>query len=233
MSHQLQGKKILVIDDDDSLRRLIVDTLARAGATTYSAADGPEGLRQFYQHRPNLVVLDVMMPQMDGLQVCSQLGYLTDVPIILLTALGDEDSVVKGLDCGAIDYITKPFSPKVLLARIRTALRQVEATSGGQPSAAYTDGYLTINLPKHQVQVQGQPVKLSGTEFKLLTCLFENANRVLTFAQILENVWGWEYKESVEYVHVYISHLRRKLEKDPKNPRYLLTEHGIGYRFEK
>lgn len=229
----MQGKRILVVDDDAHIRELTADIFAKSGGQVYSASDGNEGLRQFYVHRPHLVILDILMPNLDGWQVCTQIRQLSDVPIIMLTALGQDEHTIRGLDCGAVDYVTKPFSPKVLAARARAALRQAtQATESHQP-ISYSDEYLTIDLSQRRVLVCGELVRLTATEYRLLAYLVQNAGRVLTFRQILEKVWGWEYQDSVEYVHVYISHLRKKLEEDPKLPAYLLTEHRVGYRFEK
>ena len=143
------------------------------------------------------------------------------------------NSIVRALDLGAVDYVIKPFSPEVLLARVRVALRLAERATPAERPVTYRDDYLSIDLEQRQVLVRGQPIGLSATEFNLLAYLVQNAGCVRTFAQILEHVWGWEYRDSIEYVHVYVWHLRKKLEADPHNPRYLLTEHGVGYRFHK
>ena len=223
----------MVVDDDAHIRELTAHIFAKSGGQVYSASDGNEGLRQFYAHRPHLVILDIMMPNLDGWQVCTQIRLLSDVPIIMLTALGQDEHTIRGLDCGAVDYVTKPFSPKVLAARARAALRQATQAAETHQPASYSDDYLTIDLSQRRVLVRGELVCLTATEYRLLAYLVQNAGRVLTFRQILEKVWGWEYQDSVEYVHVYISHLRKKLEEDPKLPAYLLTEHRVGYRFEK
>jgi two-component system KDP operon response regulator KdpE len=228
-----EGKKILVIDDDREMLRLVTRTFSKTEAQMYTAASGEEGLRLFLDQCPDLVVLDIMMPEMDGWEVCRRIRQIADVPILLLTALGAEEDVVRGLDCGAIDYITKPFSPKVLVARARAALRRVESPSEPDKLPSYHDDYLTIDLGARQVLVRGEPVKLSANEFQLLAYLVENADQVLSLEQIVENVWGWEYRGSDNYVHVYVCHLRNKLEEDPKRPRYLMTHHGMGYRFRK
>jgi two-component system alkaline phosphatase synthesis response regulator PhoP len=172
------------------------------------------------------------MPVLDGWEACRLIRRLSDVPIIFVTALTQEDAIVRGLDCGAVDYIPKPFSPKVLLARARAALRAADAGSKKRRVALYKDGYLDIDLEARRVLVGGEPVQLTATEYRLLSHLLENAGRVLTYDQILEHVWGWECQDSVGYVHVYVWHLRQKLEQDPRNPNYLLTERGVGYRFE-
>lgn len=228
----MQGKKILVIDDDYHINQLVKATFAEQGAEVVTAVDGQEGLRQFYAHKPDLVIIDLMMPEMDGWETTERILELADVPIIMLTSLRDDADVIRGLDQGAIDYVTKPFSPKVLAARARAALRHAAAS---HPVVQYNfqDERLLVDLDHKRILVDGEPVKLTKTEFKVLTYLVQNAGRILTFQQILEHVWGWEYQDSIEYVHVYVSRLRQKLEKDPKEPRYLITEYGIGYRFEK
>ncbi|MCP4429121.1 MAG: response regulator transcription factor [Chloroflexi bacterium] len=228
----MQGKKILVVDDDVYVSHLVEATFTAEGAEVILAANGQEGLRQFYAHQPDLVIIDLMMPELDGWETSQRMLEMADVPIIMLTSLHDDENMIRGLEQGAIDYVTKPFSPRVLAARAKAALRRKTASKPVE-NRAYQDGYLAIDLHEKRVSIQDKPVKLTKTEIKLLTYLFQNAGRVLTFEQILEHVWGWEYQDSVEYVHVYVSRLRQKLEKNPKNPHYLLTEYGIGYRFEK
>jgi two-component system KDP operon response regulator KdpE len=228
----MQGKKILVIDDDYHINQLVKATFTEQGAEVVTAVDGQEGLRQFYTHKPDLVIIDLMMPEMDGWETTERILELADVPIIMLTSLRDDADVIRGLDRGAIDYVTKPFSPNVLAARARAALRHAAAS---HPVVQYNfqDERLLVDLDHKRILVDGEPVKLTKTEFKVLTYLVQNAGRILTFQQILEHVWGWEYQDSIEYVHVYVSRLRQKLEKDPKEPRYLITEYGLGYRFQK
>lgn len=231
----IRGKKILIIDDDVFIREVITETIGREGAQVITAENGQEGLRQFYATQPDLVLLDVMMPHITGWEICRQIRQLSDVPIIMLTSLKKEDDVVRGLDYGAVDYITKPFSTKILTARIRTALRKTSADQlvPKEQDFSFADDFLSIDLNERRVMVNGQPVKLTKTEFRLLAYLVQNMGLVLTFEQILANVWGWDYQDSVQYVHVYVSRLRQKIEPDPQNPQYLLTEYGTGYRFAK
>jgi DNA-binding response OmpR family regulator len=151
----------------------------------------------------------------------------------MLTALNNNQEIIRGLDCGSDDFISKPFNPDVLLARSRAVLRRLEMTQDTSPQQFYSDGYLTVDLEKRMVAVRGEPIKLTRTEYNLLTYLLKNAGWVRTFEQILENVWGYEYQGSLEYVHVYISNLRRKIEIDPRAPTYLESAHGVGYRFNK
>jgi two-component system KDP operon response regulator KdpE len=229
----MKGKKILIVDDDPDLRSLVELLFTQAGAEVYVACDGREGLGQLAACRPDLVLLDVTMPILDGWETCRLMRRLSDAPIIFLTVLTHEDEVVRGFEYGAVDYVSKPFSTKVLLARARAALRKADARSREQGATFYDDGYLHIDLEARRVWVDGEPVQLTATEYQVLSYLFENAGRVLTHAQILEHVWGWDYQDSPEYVHVYVWHLRQKLEQDPHHPQYVQTERGVGYRFEK
>lgn len=231
----IDGKKILIIDDDVFVRDIVTETMRHEGVQVVTAANGQEGLRQFYATQPDLVLLDVMMPHMTGWEIGRQIRQLSDVPIIMLTSLSKDEDIVRGLDYGAVDYVTKPFSPKVLAARIRAALRQSETDPAAKPekTAAFHDGRLTIDLDSHIITLNETAVKLTKTEYRVLAYLVQNAGLVLTFEQILENVWGWDYQDSIQYVHVYVSRLRQKIEPDPQNPHYLLTEYGTGYRFKK
>jgi two-component system KDP operon response regulator KdpE len=229
----MQGQHILVIDDDPALLQLVELTFSKLNIHLYRASDGPDGLRQFYQYRPDLVIVDLMMPEMDGLEVCRQLRQLSNTPIIILTALNHDDYVIKALASGADDYLTKPFNPEVLVARVQAVLRRAAyQPASNQKLTTYSDGYLTIDLSKRVILVEGRPVRLTATEYRLLTYLLQYPDRVLTTPQILHHVWGSDYQDNTEYVHVYIRQLRRKLEADPNAPIYLLTEHGVGYRFE-
>lgn len=227
----LQGKRILVIEDDPAMARLVEYSFSGTGAQIYRAINGHEGLRQLYFHQPHLVILDIMLPGLDGWEVCSRIRQISDVPIIILSALGREKDIIRGLDCGAVDYVTKPFSPKILVARAQAALRQAKLNAELGKPLIYHDEHLTINLDQRQVLVRGAPVDLTRTEYRLLAYLVENAGTVRTYRQILQHTWGPEYHNSPEYVHVYISRLRQKLEKDPNHPQYLVTKHGVGYSF--
>jgi two-component system KDP operon response regulator KdpE len=220
-----------VIDDDPEMVELIRLVFEREGAEVYAAGDGQEGICQFGMRRPDLVLLDVMMPILDGWETCRLFRGFTDVPIIFLTVLDKEQDVIRGLDSGAVDYVTKPFKPSILLARARAALRRAARTSKPRSKAAFDDGYLQVDLAKRQVWAGGEPVRLTATEFRLLAYLVENAGQVLTYEQILDHVWGGGYRGSVDYVHVYVSHLRHKIEWDPGHPAYILTERAVGYRF--
>jgi two-component system KDP operon response regulator KdpE len=232
MSEELDT--ILVIDDDQLTARLVSDKLTEAGYSVHAAFDGREGLRQMYAHQPDLIILDLLMPEMDGWTTCHRIREVSNVPIIILTTQGRPQDIIRGLDEGADEYVTKPFDLSVLLARVRAVLRRVSlpAGAGQKEEVAYSDDYLTFNPVDRRVVVSGELVKLTPTEYNLLALLIRNSGRVLPYTTLLERVWGWEYIDDVDYLRVYIWHLRRKLEPDPKNPRYVLTEHGVGYRFE-
>jgi two-component system KDP operon response regulator KdpE len=226
MSEELDT--ILVIDDDQLTASLVSDKLTEAGYTVHTAFDGRDA------HQPNLIVLDLLMPEMDGWTTCRRIREVSNVPIIILTTQGRPQDIIRGLDEGADEYVTKPFDLSVLVARVRAVLRRVSlpAGAGQKEEVAYSDDYLTFNPVDRRVVVSGELVKLTPTEYNLLALLIKNAGRVLPYTTLLERVWGWEYIDDVDYLRVYIWHLRRKLEPDPKNPRYVLTEHGVGYRFE-
>lgn len=226
-----QGKTILIIDDDPGICRLVELALSELEVQVHSAPDGDEGLLKLQALHPDLVLLDIMMPTLDGFEVCSRILSQAYVPIIFLTALGMEDQIVRGLDYGAVDYVTKPFNIKVLRARVRAALRQAERMPGPGACPTYSDGYLTIDVEQRRVLVEGEQVPLTPTEYRLLVHLLQNAGRSVPFEKILQQVWGDRYDDSANYVHVYISRLRKKLEQDAKHPAYLHTEHGVGYRF--
>lgn len=228
----MKEKKILVVDDDPAITQLLASTFGKEGAAVYTAVKAQEALQEFYARRPDLVVLDVMMPDMDGWEVCRIIRQLSDVPIIILTTLSSDTDIIRGLHNGADDYITKPFNAQVVLARARVALRRSASSSVSKSATIYSDGYLTIDLAKKLVLVQSEPVKLTGLQYRLLAYFLQNANQVLTPEQILQNVWGWEYQDEPGHVRIYVWHLRQKLEQDPKQPNYLLTEYGLGYRFK-
>ncbi len=229
----MRGRKILVVDDDPKMQRLLQYSFTQAGAEVVLATDGEEALRQFYQHRPDLVVLDVMMPKLDGWETCRRIRDLAETPVLIVTARGREEDILRGFENGADDYVTKPFSLQVLVARVGALLHRASLPPVTAAPVIYSDDYLTVDLEANRVLVDGQPVRLTATEYRLLAYMVENAGRILSPRQILERVWGWEYADDVDYVRVYIWHLRQKLERDPKSPRYLVTEHGLGYRFEK
>jgi two-component system KDP operon response regulator KdpE len=223
------GKKVLIIDDDDDLCQLASLIFKKAGAQVSTAHDGLEGMSHLFTQQPNLILLDVMLPGMDGFEVCRRIRQVSEAPLIMLTALNREQEMLRGLEAGADDFLSKPFNPDILLARARSVLRRTEQTTVFE----YNDGYLNIDFERRFVLIKGKRTKLTPIEFRLLAHLARNAGKVLTLQQILTNVWGQEYQGSFEYVHVYISHLRSKIEENTKSPRYIVTVHGVGYIFEK
>lgn len=224
--------RILVVDDDPVLSELVSYILRAEGYDPLVANDGEDGLRKFQATQPDLVVLDVTMPEMDGFEVCRRIRTTAATPIIMLTAQGSEEAIVRGLDLGADDYVTKPFQLKPFMARVRANLRRANAPQPHYGKVTYQDEYITIDLEAHKVLIKGEPVKLTPTEYKLLAVLVKNRGRILEFRQLLEQVWGFEYIDDIDYLRVYIWHLRRKVEPDPKNPTYLHNELSIGYRFD-
>ncbi|MBN1200263.1 MAG: response regulator transcription factor [Anaerolineae bacterium] len=225
---------VLVIDDDPTITLLIKNALGQEGYEVIIASDGQSGLRQMYHNHPNLVLLDINMPTMDGWVVCQRIREVSDVPIIMLTARSEPSEIVKGLDMGADDYVLKPFQLSVLLARIRANLRRASAeTIQFKNSTEYSDDHLTLDMEDRRIIVSGEPVRLTPTEFNLLAYLVDASPRIVSYRELLENIWGFEYIDDIDYLRVYIWHLRRKLEVDPKRPIYIINEMGVGYRFEK
>jgi DNA-binding response OmpR family regulator len=229
----LKGKRILVIDDEPGMLELLKQAFGRSGVQVFTALNGQEGLQQFFTQQPDLVILDLMLPDIPGWEVCRQIRQLSDVPLIMLTVLHEEEDIIYGLDCGADDYMTKPFSVKVLTARVRAVLRRELATPAMERAPIYSNGHLMVDTQRRRVLVRGEPVRLRVTEYELLTFLLQNAGRVMTYEEILEAVWGLGCEDHTEYVHTYIWKLRQKLEPDPQNPRYLLSDRGVGYCFER
>ena len=202
----MEKTKVLVVDDDPALLPLIDTTFARAGYEVYPARDGKEALRQFFAHQPDLVILDIMMPGLDGWETCRRIREVSDVPIVMLTARGQDEDIVRGLEYRADDNLTKPFGIKVLLAHARAVLHRAALPPVDcEESTTCADDYLTVDLKERRVTVQGQVVKLTPTEYRLLAYLVQNAGHVLPFTQLLENVWGWEYQDDVHYVLVCTS----------------------------
>ena len=231
----MNGKKVLIIDDDADLRQLASLIFKNVGAQVATAGDGLEAMSKLFTQKPDLILLDVMLPGMDGFEVCKRIRQVSNAPLIMLTALNREQEMLRGLETGADDFLSKPFNKDILLARARTVLRRTEHPNGNGHHTAfeYNDGYLGIDIESRNVMIKGNRIKLTPIEFRLLAHLARNAGKVLTFQQILTNVWGQEYQGSMDYVHVYISHLRSKIEENTKSPRYIMTVHGVGYIFEK
>ena len=224
-------RRILVVDDEPRMTRFIRMNLDLEGFSVHEAFDGKEALDRVREVLPDLVILDVMMPKMDGFQTLQMMREVSSVPVIMLTARASEDDRVRGLELGADDYITKPFSPRELVSRVKAVLRRTEpsSVSGKEPIAV--DERLQIDLDRREIFVEGKPVKLRPTEFRLLYHLVSNAGWGVPHDQLLAKVWGYEYQTETHYLRLYINYLRDKLEQDPHNPKYILTERGVGYRF--
>lgn len=227
--------KILLIDDDDNLREAVNISLELqwSEAEILTAPDGEKGLDLFFEHDPDLVLLDLTMPGLNGFEVLRQIRRVTNTPVIMLTARGEEADKVRGLELGADDYVTKPFGHLELLARMRAVLRRIGARPSSGGAAPVTIGNLTIDFATRQVTKDGKPIRLTPTEMNLLYQLVRNAGRVLPHQMLLQKVWGDAYRDETEYLKVYVNRLRQKLEDDPSHPRYLLTERGVGYRFAR
>jgi two-component system KDP operon response regulator KdpE len=218
--------RVLVVDDEPQFLRALVTNLRGAGYEVDTAVTAAEALAAAGLHPPDAIILDLVLPDGSGIEVCRELRTWTDAPIVLVSAVGEEEEKIAALDAGADDYVTKPFAIGELLARLRAALRR----AGGPGEPVLTVGPITVDLEKHTVTVEGKAVHLTPHEFRLLRLLVQNEGKLLTHRSILREVWGPGYGEESNYLHVYVSQLRHKLEPDPARPRYLLTEPGAGYR---
>ena len=227
----MAGKRILVVDDDAKTVELVKLYLSKDGYKVLTAYDGIEALRLARESRPDLVVLDLMLPGLDGLQVCRTLREESDVPIIMLTAKTAERDRLAGLDMGADDYVTKPFSPKELAARVRAVLRRLPEEALQRGPTEVTRGELTVNFPGHEASVAGRPLSLTPIEFRLLGVLTREPEKVFSRAELIDRVFGYDFEGFDRTVDVHIRNLRRKLEADPDHPRYIKTVYGAGYRF--
>jgi two-component system KDP operon response regulator KdpE len=227
----LAKSSVLIIDDEQSLRDFVNKNLEVRGFQTYTAANGLEGLALFKTHDVDLVIVDLMMPHMNGLETIRRIRQDSLVPIIVLSALGEENDKVQAFNYGADDFLTKPFGVRELLARINAVLRRSSWTKPQAHSGRLQRGDIAVDLDRHEVQAHGQVVDLTPTEFDLLVYLMENAGKVLPHQAILQHVWGPEYGQESEYLRVYMGRLRQKIEVDPAKPYYLRTERGIGYSF--
>jgi len=226
-----EKEKILVVDDEPRILRLVRSNLEKNGYQVIIATDGETALSQAEMTELDLVILDIMMPRMDGFEVCRRLREFSTVPIIMLTCRGDEVDKVKGLELGADDYLTKPFSVPELLARIRAVLRRTRLPNAVKHEPVFTLGNFSVNFAQRKVTARGQDVRLSPTEYKLLYELVTNAGRVVLHQDLLAKVWGREYRDETEYLRVYVRYLRQKIEDEPSSPKLILTEPGVGYRF--
>lgn len=220
-----------MVDDEPRLVRLVREVLTAVGYKVLSAGDGQEALETLAVEQPDLILLDILLPGgMDGYQICSQVREFSTVPIIMLTAKAQEVDMLHGFDVGADDYLSKPFNAKELIARVKAVLRRSELpATGAMITADFVCGDLVISFARHKVKVRGQETSLTPTEFRLLQQLALNANRVMLHDNLLSKVWGPEYRDDIDYLRVYIRHLRRKIEKNPSEPRHILTTPGVGY----
>lgn len=223
---------VLVVDDEKPLRDFVRRNLDIRGYKVLTAANGLEAMALFNTSQVDLVILDLMMPHLDGLETTRRIRQESHVPIIILTALGEEADKVRAFDLGADDYLTKPFGIGELLGRIKAVLRRSHWSEPGSAEERLVRGEICVEPGRHRVTLNDQPIELTPTEYNLLTYLMRNAGKALTHRGILQQVWGSEYGGEAEYLRVYIGRLRQKIEADPLHPRYIHTEHGIGYRFE-
>lgn len=227
----MSGEKILVVDDEPKLVKTVRAYLEKAGFLVVTAGDGQMALTVYRHEKPALVVLDLGLPSMDGLDVARTLRRDSNVPIIMLTARVDEADKLIGLELGADDYVTKPFSPRELASRIRAVLRRAEMPSPVAKTTIDIDDHLQIDFRQREVIVDGEHIRLRPTEYRLLYHLVNNAGWVMTHEMLLSKVWGYEYRDETGLLRLYITYLRKKIEPDPSHPRYILTERGTGYRF--
>jgi len=231
MSSEKTRYKILAVDDEQRMVRFIQLNLEQDGFEVVTAYNGKEALEQVRTQLPDLILLDIMMPDINGFEVLKKIREVNNVPVIMLTAKGEEDDRIQGLELGADDYITKPFSPRELVSRIRAVLRRTKSFKEDQVDQIIVDDRLTIDFSRREIWVEGKKVDLRPTEYRLLYHLVQNAGWVNTHEQLLSKVWGFEYQDEPHYVRLYVNYLRKKLEEDPSNPKYILTERGVGYRF--
>lgn len=223
-------KRILVVDDEPEVIRLLTVQLRGAGYEIESASSGNQALAKFEEYHPDLVVLDINMPPPDGYEVCSRIRQTSGIPIVMLSANSGEAIKVKLLDAGADDYVTKPFGNAELLARVGAALRRTRWGNATPTRADVTAGRMTVSFSKRQVLMDGKPVDLTPTEFRLVEELAVNADKVMTYAALLQSVWGPDFRDERQYLHVLMGRLRAKIERDPEHPEYLQTAPRVGYR---
>ncbi len=228
---KITNRLILVVDDEERMARFIHLNLEHDGFQVMEAYRGMQAIDLIRERLPDLVLLDVMLPDLDGFEVLKIIREVNTVPVIMLTAKGEEEDRVRGLEYGADDYITKPFSPRELVSRVRAVLRRTESASMVSRDLIQVDDRLRIDFGRREVWVNEELVKLRPTEYRLLYHLVQNAGWVMTYDQLLAKVWGYEYRDEPHYVRLYVNYLRQKIEEDPANPKYILTERGVGYRF--
>lgn len=231
MVDEFDRRSILVVDDEERMVRFVRLNLEHDGFLVSEAFNGKQAVQKLRDVNPDLILLDVMMPDLNGFEVLEMIREISNVPVIMLTAKGEEDDRVRGLELGADDYVTKPFSPRELVSRAKAVLRRTESGSGSMHGLLEVDERLKIDFDRREVWLDGKIVKLRPTEYRLLFHLVQNAGWVVSHDQLLAKVWGYEYRDEPHYVRLYINYLRQKLEKDLTNPKYILTERGVGYRF--
>jgi two-component system KDP operon response regulator KdpE len=224
-------KRILIVDDEPRMRRFVRMNLDLEGYEVIEADNGLAALTKVRDDMPDLVLLDVAMPEMDGFETLERIREVSTAPVIMLTVKSDEDDRIRGLDLGADDYVTKPFSPRELLSRIRAVLRRVEPAKASIEAPLVIDDDLQIDFPRRSVIARGEHIKLRPTEYRLLIHLVENAGWIVPQETLLAKVWGPEYRDDSQLLRLYITYLRKKIEPDPSSPRYILTERGVGYQF--
>jgi len=222
---------ILVVDDEPRMTRFIRMNLELEGYRVIEAYSGLDALEKARTNLPDLIVLDVMMPELDGFDTLEMLREVSNVPVIMLTVRSDEEDKVRGLELGADDYVTKPFGARELASRVKAVLRRTQGPITLEKTVLHIDDRLSVDLNSREVIVEGQRIKLRPTEFRMLYHLIENAGWVVPHEALLAKVWGYEYREEIQYLRLYITYLRQKIEPDPSHPRYILTERGVGYRF--
>ena len=226
-----ESKMVLVVDDEPRMINFIRMNLELEHFRVVPAENGLEAVKKVRELLPDAVLLDVMMPEMDGFETLRSIREESSVPVIMLTAKGEEDDKVKGLSLGADDYVTKPFSPRELVTRVKAVIRRAELPASVEKAPIKVDDRLQIDFNRREVIVEGQPIKLRPTEWRLLYHLVQNAGWVVPRETLLSKVWGWEYRDDTQYLRLYITYLRQKIEKDLAHPQYILTESGTGYRF--
>ncbi|MBI5304953.1 MAG: response regulator transcription factor [Chloroflexi bacterium] len=224
--------RVLIVDDDRTLVRLMREALSKADFEIITAFNGIDALQELYAKQPDLILLDVMMPRMDGWETATRIRQVSKVPVIMLTAKDEESDKLKGFSVGVDDYVTKPFSFAEMVARVQAVLNRARMTPTEHKAKRYSSGNLVIDTDARRVVKDGSVIELTPTEYRLLVTLAENAGRVLSHEQLLNKVWGYEYGEDTGYVKRYIWYLRRKVEDDPRKPEHILTERGFGYLFQ-
>jgi two-component system KDP operon response regulator KdpE len=222
---------ILAVDDEPRMTRFIRMNLELEGYRVTEAVDGLQALAKVRDELPDLVLLDVEMPEMDGFETLRHIRQVSNVPVIMLTVKGEEEDKVRGLELGADDYVTKPFSPRELTSRIKALVRRTEMTPPVEKTVVQIDDRLSIDFQGHEVWVDGEAVKLRPTEYRLLYHLVNNAGWVMSHDTLLSKAWGPEYRDEIQYLRLYVNYLRQKIEENPADPKYILTERGVGYRF--